>query len=128
VPRDYRKLLKNQSLGLSVQVTDWRLKNAGVTLDRDLGLAGRKRDSALRIPSSLTKRLAGNGESRSVFIERRPAGDYAIKRSGSVRASAIEPTQAAAIERAREISPNATVHVERVRHPRSGSPHKWRKL
>jgi hypothetical protein len=126
--KESRKLLKNKSLGVSVRVTDWRLREAGVTLDRDLGLPDRKRDHGLRIPASLTRRLAQDEEIRSLFIERRPAGDYAIRKSGSERASAVEPTQAAAIERAREINPNAAVHVERVRHTRGANPDKWRKV
>jgi hypothetical protein len=36
--------------------------------------------------------------------------------------------QAAAIERARQMSPNAAVHVERVRYPRGANPDKWRKI
>jgi hypothetical protein len=64
---------------------------------------------------------------KSIFVERRPAGDYAVRKPGSDRASAVEPTQAAAIERAREINPNAAVHVERVRNTSGGNPDKWRK-
>ena len=36
-------------------------------------------------------------------------------------------TQAKAIARARELNPNAAVHVERVRNTDAGSPDKWRK-
>jgi len=125
--KENKKLLKNKSLGVSVRVTDWRLKEAGVTLDRDLALPDRKRDQELRIPASLTRRLAQGGVIGKLIIERRPAGDYAIRKIGSERASAVEPTQAAAIERAKEISPGATLHVERVRHGRGGKPDKWRK-
>ena len=39
-----------------------------------------------------------------LFIERRPQGDYAVRRGGAERASAVEPTQAEAIERAKEIN------------------------
>jgi len=66
--------------------------------------------------------------SRSLYIEQRGEGDYAIRRPNSKRASAVEPTQQAAIERAREIEPSATLHVERVRHTNAGSPDKWRKI
>ena len=59
---------------------------------------------------------------KSIFVERRPEGDYAVRRPGSERASAVESTQAAAIERAREINPKAAVHVERVRNTTGGSP------
>jgi hypothetical protein len=63
-----------------------------------------------------------------LYIERREQGDYAVRRPGSEKASAILPTQAKAIERAREINPNAAVHVERVRDTSVGGRDKWRKL
>lgn len=59
------------------------------------------------------------------FIERREDGKYKVLRPGADRASAIEDTQAAAIARAKEIDPNATIHVERVRDVGAG-PDKWR--
>ena len=59
---------------------------------------------------------------REIYVERRPEGDYAVRRPGSERASAIEPTQAKAIERARELAPNAAVHVERLRNSREHNP------
>jgi len=62
-----------------------------------------------------------------VFVERRPQGDYAIRRPGSSRASGVEPTQADAIDRAGEIAPDATVIVERVRNTTVGGRDKWRK-
>ena len=65
-------------------------------------------------------------EKKEIYIERRPEGDYAVRRPGSERASAVAPTQAEAIERAREIAPEAAIHVERVRHTSEGHPDKWR--
>ena len=62
-----------------------------------------------------------------IFVERRPDGAYAIRKPGSERASAIESTQAAAIERARQLNPTATVLVERVRYTTGGKPDKWRR-
>ena len=62
-----------------------------------------------------------------LFVERRPQGDYAVRRGNAERASAVKPTQAEAIERAREIDPKAAVHVERVRNTTQGQPDKWRK-
>lgn len=62
-----------------------------------------------------------------VYIERREQGGYAVRRPGSERASAILPTQAQAIERAREMNPDAAVHVERVRDTNVGGRDKWRK-
>ena len=61
------------------------------------------------------------------YIERRDEGDYAIRRGGAERASAVESTQADAIERAREMNPDATILVERVRDTDVGGRDKWRK-
>jgi hypothetical protein len=61
-----------------------------------------------------------------IYVERRPEGDYAVRRPGSERASAVEPTQRQAIGRAKEIAPDSAVHVERVRHTSKGHPDKWR--
>ena len=63
---------------------------------------------------------------REIYIERISEGDYAIRRPGSERASAVEQTQAEAIERGREIAPNAAIHVERVRYTNNGRPDEWR--
>ena len=62
-----------------------------------------------------------------LFIERRPQGDYAVCRANSERASAVRPTQSEAIQRARELEPNATPLVERVRHTNQGHTDQWRK-
>lgn len=64
---------------------------------------------------------------KRTYVERRPEGDYAVRRANSDRASDVLPTQREAIERARELSPNTTPHVERVRHTNVGSPDKWRR-
>jgi hypothetical protein len=62
------------------------------------------------------------------FIERRGnEGDYAIRRPGADRASSVVDTQREAIARAREIDPNATIEVERVRDTKRGGRDKWRK-
>lgn len=63
---------------------------------------------------------------REIYVERRPQGDYAVRRPGSGRASAVEQTQAVAIDRAREIAPSAAIHVERVRNTDRGIPDEWR--
>lgn len=66
--------------------------------------------------------------SGKLFIERREdEGDYAIRRPSAERISGHELTQAEAIERAREIDPNATVQVERVRNTSIGHRDKWRR-
>jgi len=66
--------------------------------------------------------------SGKLFVERREKeGDYVIRRPDSDRASGREDTQADAIERAREIDPDATILVERVRDTDRGGRDKWRK-
>jgi hypothetical protein len=62
-----------------------------------------------------------------LFVEKRPQGDFAVRRGNSERASAVEPTQAKAIERARDLNPKGEPLVERVRHTDVGNPDKWRK-
>ncbi len=62
-----------------------------------------------------------------LFVEQRPQGDYAVRRSGSERASAVEPTQAEAIARARELNNGGPILVERVRDTSVGGRDKWRK-
>lgn len=64
---------------------------------------------------------------KNVYVERRPEGDFAVRKPGAERASAVEPTQAKAIQRAREISPGVAPDVERVRHTNRGKPDQWRK-
>jgi uncharacterized protein YdaT len=75
-----------------------------------------------------TRRKGAFMAKAELYIERREQGDYAVRRPGSERASAIVPTQAEAIERAREINPDAAVHVERVRDTYVGGRDRWRKL
>ena len=60
------------------------------------------------------------------YVERRPQGDYAVRRGGSERASAIARTQAEAIQKAKELDPDASIVVERVRTTDKGRPDKWR--
>jgi hypothetical protein len=60
------------------------------------------------------------------FIEQRPDGRYNVSKPNAERPSAVTETQAQAIARAKEIDPNATVHVERVRDIGPGRD-KWRK-
>lgn len=61
-----------------------------------------------------------------IYVEQRVGGDYAVRRPGSERPSAVTPTQREAIERAKEIAPDAAIHVERVRRTPKGHPDKWR--
>ena len=64
---------------------------------------------------------------KKLFVEQRPERDYAIRKPDSKRASAVEPTQAKAIERAQAMNPKATVLVERVRNTSVGGRDQWRK-
>ncbi len=66
-------------------------------------------------------------DKNQLFVERRKQGDYAVRKPNSERASDVLPTQKAAIERAKELNPNATPLVERIRHTEKGGPDKWRK-
>jgi hypothetical protein len=59
------------------------------------------------------------------FIERRDDGQYKVLKPSAERASAIAPTQADAISRARAMNPEATIHIERVRNVGPGRD-KWR--
>lgn len=61
------------------------------------------------------------------FIERREQGDYAVRKPNSDRASAVTPTQGGAIDWVEQRHPDATLHIERVRHTPNGCPDKWRK-
>jgi hypothetical protein len=61
-----------------------------------------------------------------LYVERRPQGDYAVRRPNSQRASDVLPTQRKAIERARELNQRGTPVVERVRNTDVGRRDKWR--
>ena len=63
-----------------------------------------------------------------LYIVKTEKGKYAIRRPGSGRASAILPTQVKAIERAREINPDAAIYVERVKDQLVGGRDRWRKI
>ncbi len=71
----------------------------------------------------VTTHKAGN----KLFVEKRPEGDFAVRKANSERASAVLPTQAEAIERAKELNPGASPVVERVRNTTTGKPDQWRK-
>jgi pyridoxine/pyridoxamine 5'-phosphate oxidase len=64
---------------------------------------------------------------KNLFVERRPQGDFAVRRPNAERASAVESTQAKAIAEAHRLEPNATVLVERVRYTNVGKPDQWRR-
>ncbi|MBC8752911.1 MULTISPECIES: DUF2188 domain-containing protein [Paraburkholderia] len=71
--------------------------------------------------------MAGKKDSNNLYIERREDNTYAVRKPNSERASAVAPTQGQAIERAKQLNPDAAVHVERVRNTTGGKPDKWRK-
>jgi hypothetical protein len=52
---------------------------------------------------------------KNLFIEQHKDG-YAILRGGVKEPLAVDPTQDAAIEKARKLDPDAAIHVERVRN------------
>jgi antitoxin HicB len=96
----------------------------------------------VRIPKSLHRDLVRRADAEGVslnqyvstclaqpqfYVERRSDGSYSATRSDASRATAIEPTQAGAIERARSIDPNAPIQVERVRNTNTGARDQWRK-
>lgn len=71
---------------------------------------------------------AAHKTDKKLFVEKRPAeGDYAVRKGNSERASDVLPTQAKAIERAKELNPGASPVVERVRNTTGGKPDQWRK-
>jgi hypothetical protein len=53
---------------------------------------------------------------------------YAILRGGVKEPLAVEPTQDAAIEKARKLDPDAAIHVERVRNVEGDGRDKWRRI
>jgi hypothetical protein len=62
-----------------------------------------------------------------IFVQRRDDGSYAVRRPGSQPASDVKPTQAQAIDRARDRNDGKAPLIERVRHTEGGNPDKWRK-
>ena len=103
-------------------------------LDEDISIAGLLAGRGditkpAEVGTSKPENAATLGHTRTdkrIYVERRPEGDYAVRRANSDRASDVLPTQREAIQRARELSPGSKPHVERVRHTSAGSPDKWR--
>jgi hypothetical protein len=64
---------------------------------------------------------------KRMYVEKRTAeGDYAVRRAGSKRASAVKPTQKKAIKKSRKLEPKSKPRVERVRVTKKGGPDNWR--
>jgi hypothetical protein len=59
------------------------------------------------------------------FVTRREDRRYNVIRPNATRPSAVTDTQRQGIDRAKEIDPNATIHVQRVRGNPPG-PDKFR--
>ncbi len=59
------------------------------------------------------------------FIERRDDGQYKVLKPNAERASAVSPTQAGAVAKARALNSEAAIHIERVRNVGPGRD-KWR--
>ena len=58
-----------------------------------------------------------------------PICTTASKRFAGVKEPlAVEPTQDAAMEKARKLEPDAAIHVERVRNVEGGGRDKWRRI
>jgi len=64
---------------------------------------------------------------KRLFVEQRPEGNCAVRRPNSERASVVLPTQAQAIDRAKQLNPGSSPLVERVRRTSVGKPDQWRK-
>lgn len=82
---------------------------------------------AVFFTSNSPKREKHDVANDELIIERRANGTYAVRRSHSKRASAILSTKAEAIERAKAMNSNASVHVETVRGTDAGSKDNWRR-
>jgi Uncharacterized protein conserved in bacteria (DUF2188) len=64
---------------------------------------------------------------KRMYVEKRvKEGDYAVRRAGAKRASAVKPTQKKAIKKSRKLEPKSKPRVERVRKTAKGGPDKWR--
>lgn len=64
--------------------------------------------------------------SKKIFIERRPDGQYAVQRQGAQRASGLFDTEKQAIKRAKELEPGSHPDIERQRRTSGGNPDQWR--
>jgi hypothetical protein len=74
-----------------------------------------------------TKPAVAHKADKQLFVEKRPEGDFAVRKANSERASDVLPTQAEAIARAKKLSPGAAPLVERIRKTEGGKPDQWRK-
>lgn len=123
------KFYKQVAKGTSVALLDPAIAKAFPTSEAVnaalLGLLTLTEQTA-RLKSQ-PKRVVAHKADKQLFVEKRPAGDFAVRKSNSARASDVLPTQAEAIARAKELSPGAAPLVERVRKTEVGKPDQWRK-
>lgn len=63
--------------------------------------------------------------SEEYFIERGEDGIYRVLKPNAKHASATAKTQAEAVAKAKQLNPDATIHIARVRKVGPG-PDKWR--
>jgi hypothetical protein len=63
----------------------------------------------------------------NIYIEQNPDGGYEVKERGNPIPVAVAPTQKEAEVKAKELYPDVSPDVERVRHTDKGEPDKWRK-
>jgi hypothetical protein len=80
-------------------------------LENPLGEAANASDREI----NATRKTVMREHEKNLFIEQHKDG-YAILRGGVEKPLAVEPTQDAAIEKARKLEPDAAIHVERVRN------------
>ena len=74
-----------------------------------------------------TRKTVMSEHDKNLFIEQHNDG-YAILRGSVEKPLAVEPTQDAAIEKARKLEPDAAIHVVRVRNVEGGGRDKWRRI
>ncbi|HWD39457.1 MAG TPA: hypothetical protein VG944_11450 [Fimbriimonas sp.] len=66
-------------------------------------------------------------KSNQFFVEQRPDGRYNVLTANTKRPRAVTATQEDGVEKARQLNPDAAIHVERVRDVGPGRD-KWRKV
>lgn len=70
--------------------------------------------------------MSDKDKPNELFVTRRADRRYNVLRPGAQRVSAVTETQRQAIDRAKEIEPDAAIHIQRVRGNPPG-PDKFRK-
>lgn len=70
--------------------------------------------------------MSDSDDKDHLFVTRREDGRYNVLRPDAQRASAVTNTQREAIDRAKQIEPDAAIHIQRVRSNPPG-PDKFRK-